>query len=93
MSYFDDVIEPALLRGPKIPRSEHRPTDASEIAWRSKDGRSINIGNMEDSHLRNAHKLLGSRIGMPNEKRTDLRLYGLLRSEINNRLARRKERG
>lgn len=99
MSYFDDVIEPSLYKEPRIPYEERDhtflrvPTDATDIPWVTKDGRKMTIGDMDDGHVLNAHRLLGSRIGSVNQKSTDLAWYGFLRAEINKRgIAEREKR-
>ena len=85
MSHFDDVIEPSLFREPVYRNTGHSPTVASKVEWRGKGGFVATIGDMSDRHLNNAHNLLGSRIGTETEKPTDLKYYGLLRAEINQR--------
>ena len=95
MSYFDDVIEPALHREPRHIRERIEreakldifsvPTDSRQIPWRGNDGRKMTIGEMTDGHLENAHNLLGRRIGTQEQKETDHVFYGFLRAEINRR--------
>lgn len=91
MSYFDDFIEPALLRDCKTRRSARSFSgiDYSSMPWQSADGKKMSVSEMTDSHLRNAHKLLGGRIGCLDEKDTDLLYYGILRGEINRRIKER----
>ena len=93
MSYFEDVIEPNLYKTPKRHGGYNPPeytkadlpTIGRDFPWCTNDCVRLKIGEMTDSHLINAHNLLGSRIGLSSEKTNDFIYYGLLRSEINSR--------
>lgn len=83
MSYFDDVIEPKLYKTPK--QQPLTILNPSVQVWFGKDGEQTLIGDMADSHLRNAYSLLGRRMSTPEEKPSDVIYYGILRSELNKR--------
>lgn len=66
MSYFDDVIEPALLRDPPRKRREQTIiaddiSDDKEFTWTTKDGRKYPISLMTDEHLYNAYRHVQTR--------------------------------
>ena len=61
MSYFDDVIEPALLRDPPSKRRKQTIiaddiSDDKEFEWTTKDGRKYPVSLMTDEHLYNAFR-------------------------------------
>ena len=85
MSYFDDVIEPRLYRDPPYLPKEHTATDGSSAPYQTKDGRKMTVGEMTDNHLKNAHAMIGGRIGTSKERKIDVKYYAYLRAEMNRR--------
>lgn len=61
MSYFDDVFEPSLYRTPRFARDSvpKRTVDSLRKGiWHMRDGTTIRMTDMSDSHLRNAFNMV-----------------------------------
>lgn len=76
MSYFDDVIEPSLYRKPR-----HIVRKESGILWTTKEGKSLFVHEMTDSHLSNAINAIKRRLGTPEERTVDVSTFETLLKE------------
>lgn len=89
MSYFDDVVEPAILNGnwglKQKYKKPFRPTTSNNEVWQTLDGDRLLMRDMTDSHLENAFNHIGRKIGTSGERPQDVKVLGLLMSEKNRR--------
>lgn len=76
MGYFDDVIEPRLLKDIRMPHQT-----SARVKWHCKDGRTMYVDEMTDQHLSNSIKACQRRIGTAHERHDDKDILNLLMKE------------
>ena len=94
MSYFDDVIEPAILKFPKgrgaVEYKDKAITSSVGLTWTTANGDKLLITDMTYRHLCNAFNAVAGRIGNEQERPDDVVVLAILQSEKNRRLGGNK---